>query len=65
MVDFDKFIVMKEGFLKKLNIAIDKVIKEKESLNIDYDLLEKALEVMIKNSRFIDNGPISTVVPIK
>ena len=35
MVDFDKFIVMKEGFLKKLNIAIDKVIKEKESLNIN------------------------------
>lgn len=65
MVDFDKFIVMKEGFLKKLNIAIDKVIKEKESLDINYDLLEKALEVMIKNSRFIDNGLISTVVPIK
>ena len=65
MVDFDKFIVMKEGFLKKLNIAIDKVIKEKESLNINYDLLEKALEVMVKNSRFIDNGPISTVVAIK
>lgn len=56
---------MKEGFLKKLNIAIDKVIMEKKRLNINYDLLEKVLEAMIKNSRFIDSKPISIVVPIK
>ena len=65
MIDFDKFIVMKESFLKKLNIAIDEVINEKESLDINYDLLEKVLEAMIKNNRFMYNGHITTVVPIK
>ena len=65
MVNFDEFVVMKKGFLKKLNIAIDEVINEKEDLDIDYDLLEKALELMIKNNRPIGRRPISVVVPIK
>ena len=65
MVDFDEFVAMKENFLKKLNIAIDKVIREKESMDLDYDLLEKALGAMIRNNKSIDESPITVVTPIK
>lgn len=65
MVDFDKFIVMREKFLRELNIAIDKVIQEKKSMDLDYDLMEKALGVMIRNNRSVDEGPISIVTPVK
>lgn len=65
MVDFDQFVVMREKFLKKLNIAIDKVIREKESMDLDYDLMEKALGTMLRNVRSIDTGPICIVTPIK
>jgi len=65
MVDFDELVVMREGFLKKLNIAIDQVIDEKKELDIDYDLLEKALEKMLKNVGNIQTSPIDAVTPIK
>lgn len=65
MVDFDEFIVMREETLEELNIAIEKVIEEKESMNLDYDLLEKVLGTMIKSVRSEEVGPISVVTPIK
>lgn len=65
MVDFDEFIVMRKRFLEELNIAIDKVIEEKESMDLDYDLLEKGLGRMIKNVRSKEVGPISVITPIK
>ena len=65
MVDFDEFIVMREETLEELNIAIEKVIEEKESMGLDYDLLEKVLGTMIKSVRSEDVGPISVVTPIK
>lgn len=65
MVDFDNSVVMREKFLNKLNIAIDKVIREKESINLDYDLIEKALGIMLRNVRSVDTGKISIVTPIK
>jgi len=63
MVDFDEFVVMKEGFLKKLNIAIDRIIEEKQSMKLDYDFIEKVLKTMIKN-RNVSNSAVSVVVPI-
>jgi len=63
MVDFDEFVVMKEGFLKKLNIAIDTIIEEKQSMKLDYDIIEKVLKAMIKN-RNVSNSAVSVVVTI-
>jgi len=65
MIDFDKFVVMRENFLEELNIAIDKVIREKESMNLDYDLLEKALGVMLRNVKRLEEQPITILIPIK
>jgi hypothetical protein len=65
MVDFDEFIVMREETLEELNIVIEKVIEEKESMDLDYDLLEKVLEAMIKSVRNAEVGQISVVTPIK
>lgn len=65
MVDFDEFIVTREKTLEELNIVIEKVIEEKESMDLDYDLLEKVLGTMIKSVRSEDVGPISVVTPIK
>lgn len=65
MVDFDEFIVMREEPLEELNIVIEKVIEEKESMGLDYDLLEKVLGTMIKSVRSEDVGPISVVTLIK
>ena len=63
MVDFDEFVVMKEGFLKKLNIAIDRIIEEKQSMNLDYDFIEKILKSMIKNKN-VNNSDVLVVAPI-
>lgn len=63
MVDFDEFVVMKEGFLKKLNIAIDRIIEEKQSMKLDYDFIEKVLKAMIKN-RNVNNNAVSVVAPV-
>lgn len=65
MVDFDEFVVMREDFLRELNIAVDKVIKEKESIKLDYDLIEKSLGVMLRNVRNLEVNPISALTPIK
>lgn len=65
MVDFDEVVVMREKFLRELNIAIDKVIKEKESMALDYDLMEKALGSMVKNIKSIDKKLIEPITPIK
>ena len=65
MVDFDEFVVMRENFLRELNIAIDKVIKEKESMALDYDLIEKALGAMVRNVKSINEKPVAICTPIK
>jgi len=65
MVDFDEFIVMREDFLKELNMAIDKVIEEKKSMDLDYDLMEKALGTMIRNVKNIEIGEVTILTPIK
>ena len=65
MIDFDKFVVMRENFLKELNIAIDRVIEEKESINLDYDLMERALGVMLRNVKRLEETPITVLIPIK
>lgn len=64
MVNFDEFVVMQEGFLNKLNLAVDKIIHEKKSMNLDYDYIERALKLMV-NNRNAKMSPVSTVVPIK
>lgn len=65
MVDFDEFVVMRENFLRELNIAVDRVIKEKESMKLEYDLIEKSLGVMIRNVKKLEVNPISALTPIK
>lgn len=65
MIDFDKFVVMRENFLKELNIAIDKVIEEKETMNLDYALMEKALGAMLRNVKRLEEHPITILIPIK
>lgn len=65
MEDLSKFVIADEGLLKKLNISIDKVIEEKESFNLNYNLLEKILGLMVRNSRYINIGNIRTIVPVK
>lgn len=64
MVDFDNFVVMREGFLNKLNIAIDKIIEEKKSMALNYDFVEKSLKAMIKN-RDVGTRAVTVVTPIK
>lgn len=64
MVDFDEFVVMKEGFLKKLNIAINKIIEEKQSMKLDYDFIEKVLKSMIKNG-YVNNRSVSVASPVE
>lgn len=64
MVNFDEFVVMQEEFLNKLNVAVDKIIREKKSMNLDYDYIEKALKLMV-NNRNAKMSPVSIVVPIK
>lgn len=65
MVNFDEVVVMRENFLRDLNIAIDKVIQEKKSMNLDYNLIEKALGIMIRNVKSIDEKPIKIFTPVK
>lgn len=64
MVNFDEFVVMQEEFLNKLNVAVDKIIREKKSMNLDYDYIEKTLKLMV-NNRNAKMSPVSIVVPIK
>ena len=64
MVDFDEFISIREGFLIKLNDAVDRIIEEKKLMKLDYDYIEKALKPLVKN-RNVDTGSIDIVVPIK
>lgn len=64
-VNLDEAIVMRENFLKQLNQAMDKVIGEKEELNIDYDLLEQALGYMLKNCTSVKTSPISVITPLE
>lgn len=64
MVNFDEFVVMQEEFLNKLNVAVDKIIREKKSMNLDYDYIQKALKLMV-NNRNAKMSPVSIVVPIK
>lgn len=65
MIDFDNFVVMRGNFLEELNIAIDKVIEEKESMNLDYALMEKGLGGMLRNVERLEEQPITIVIPIK
>lgn len=64
MVDFDEFVVMREKFLNKLNTAIDKVIEEKDAMDLDYDFIEKSLGAMIRNVKNIEVGKITVLTPI-
>ena len=65
MVDFDEFVVIRGKSLEELNTAIDRVIEEKEFMDLDYDLIEKALGIMLRNIRNIPVSPITTITPIK
>lgn len=65
MIDFDKFVVMRENFLEELNRAIDKVIAEKKSMNLDYDLMEKALGLMLRNVKSLEESAITILTPVK
>lgn len=64
MIDFDEFIIMKEGFLQRLNIAVDRIIQEKKSMNLNYEYIEKALKAMIKN-RNVNTNAIHVVTQVK
>ena len=65
MVDFNEFVVMRGKNLEELNRAIDKVIEEKKSMDLDYDLMEKVLGRMVRNVRSIDIDPTTVVTPMK
>ena len=65
MVDFSEAIVMRENFLRDLNIAIDKVIEEKESMDLDYDLIENVLGTMLRNVKNAEVGEVTILTPIK
>lgn len=65
MLKLDELIIFDDNFLNKLNATVDKTIKEKEEFNIDYDLLEKCLDAIIRNKRNRRIGAVIKVVPIK
>ena len=65
MEDLSKFVITNEGILENLNIAIDKVIEKKNGSKLNYDFLEKILGLMLRNSRGINVGKISKIVPVK
>ena len=52
-IDFGKFVVMRENFIKELNKAVDRIIEEKKDLKMDYDFIEKALKGMLKGKKSI------------
>jgi len=65
MIDFNEFIVMKQRVLEELNIAIDRVVQEKEYMELDYDLMERALGIMTRNIKSIKPGQVTILTPIK
>lgn len=65
MINFDDNVVMKEKFLEELNIAIDKVIKEKQQMGLDYDLLENVLKNMLRAIPIRRNSKIEKIVPMR
>lgn len=65
MVDFSDFVLIDEETLKKLSKKIDEVIEEKDNVPINYDLLERSLGTMLKNTRFRRTMPFPAVVHIK
>lgn len=65
MVDFDKFVAIRGKSLEELNSAIDRVIEEKESMDLDYDLIEKTLGIMLRNIRSVPVSPITVITQIK
>ena len=65
MIEFDKFVVLNKDALKKLNIAVDKVIYEKLTMDLDYVLMENALGKMIRNVKNIEEKSLTMLTPIK
>lgn len=65
MINFDDNIVMKEQFLKELNIAIDKVIEEKQQMGIDYDILEHILGNMLRVVHIRNTSQVEKIIPMK
>lgn len=65
MINFSDFVLIDEPTLKNLNSKIDEVIAEKNSMPIDYNLLETVLGVMLKHSRYRETTSFPTVVQIK
>lgn len=65
MINFDNFVIMREGFLQKLNNAIDRTIEEKKELTLDYDLLEHVLGKTLQNQKSGDTDRITKVVTMK
>lgn len=64
MVDFDRFVVMQEEFVNKLNLAVDEIINEKMSMKLDYDFIEKSLKPIIQYKN-INDRTIPVVTKIK
>ena len=65
MINFSDFVLIDDPTLKKLNSKIDEVIAEKNSMPINYDLLEQVLGTMLKHSRYKEPTSFPTVVQIK
>lgn len=64
MIDFDTFVVMKQGFLNELNVAADRIIEEKKAMPLNYMLIEQALKAVSRN-RNMNTRAFNIVVPIK
>lgn len=65
MINFSDFVLIDDPTLQKLNSKIDEVISEKNSMPINYDLLEQVLGSILKHSRYREPISFSTVVQIK
>lgn len=65
MINFSDFVLIDDQTLQKLNSKIDEVITEKNSMHINYDLLEQVLDSILKHSRYRKHTSIPTVVQIK
>lgn len=56
---------MNREFIEQLNRTIDRVIDEKKTMNLNYDLLEKTLGLMLRSNINARYSPIQTITPLK
>jgi len=61
MIDFSEFKILDDKTLKKLNEAIEEVLKEKHETKLDYDLIERLVSLVLSESHFIENLMIPSV----